>query len=167
MKKKLKWYIWAGILFTSITGTLSHFVYEWSGKNTLAGFFTPVNESTWEHMKMLFFPMLLFFIVLCITFYRTYPGIVQGGALGILFGTISIPVIFYTYSGILGKNYLWLDIATFFAAVLIAFTKSYRLALHYDARRSKYTFFALTCVILLFAAFISFTYHPPGLNLFR
>ena len=49
-----------GILFVSVTGTLSHFLYQFSGNCFLTGLFSPVGESTWEHMKLLFFPMLFY-----------------------------------------------------------------------------------------------------------
>ena len=58
--KQLKTTAIIGILFVLIVGTLSHYVYEWSGKAFLVGFFFPVSESTWEHMKLIFFPMLLY-----------------------------------------------------------------------------------------------------------
>lgn len=45
-----------GILFVLITGSVSHFLYDWTGKNPVVGLFTPANESIWEHMKLLFFP---------------------------------------------------------------------------------------------------------------
>ena len=53
-----KLFIW-GFLFMSVIGTLLHFVYEWSGNNSIVRLFAPWNESTWEHMKLLFFPMLV------------------------------------------------------------------------------------------------------------
>lgn len=43
-------------------GTLWHFVYEWSGENPIIGAIAPVNESVWEHLKLLFFPSLFYFI---------------------------------------------------------------------------------------------------------
>ena len=42
-----------------ILGTIFHFTYEWSGKKVIIGLFSAVNESTWEHLKLLFFPMLI------------------------------------------------------------------------------------------------------------
>ena len=45
-------------ILTLILGTLLHFLYEWTGYNYLVGFISPVNESTWEHLKLLFFPVL-------------------------------------------------------------------------------------------------------------
>jgi Family of unknown function (DUF6512) len=38
-----------------IAGTLQHFVYGWSGQNALVGLVSPVNESVWEHTKLLVF----------------------------------------------------------------------------------------------------------------
>lgn len=46
MKNHLKRYILIGIIFVTITGTLSHFIYEWSGKNPFLALFFPVNETT-------------------------------------------------------------------------------------------------------------------------
>ena len=49
-----------GTIFVSAAGTLLHFVYGWTGNHFIVGLFAPVNESTWEHMKLLYFPMLLY-----------------------------------------------------------------------------------------------------------
>ena len=63
MDKKLLLYLITGIIFTFLAGTLLHFAYEWSGTNFWVGLFAPVSESTWEHMKLLFFPMLIYSMV--------------------------------------------------------------------------------------------------------
>jgi Family of unknown function (DUF6512) len=42
----------AGVVIV-VAGTLLHFVYGWSGQNALAGLVSPVNESVWEHTKLL------------------------------------------------------------------------------------------------------------------
>lgn len=49
-----------GFFFTFIIGTLMHFTYHWTGCSAITGLFVPVNESMWEHLKMLAMPMLLF-----------------------------------------------------------------------------------------------------------
>ena len=51
----LKSYTLAGTIFVLVLGTLSHFFYEWSNDNPLIGLFSPINESVWEHMKLLSF----------------------------------------------------------------------------------------------------------------
>lgn len=46
-------------IFVMISGVLLHFTFGWSNNNVLIGTFSPVNESIWEHLKLLFFPMLI------------------------------------------------------------------------------------------------------------
>ena len=43
-------------VIASALGVLFHFMYEWTGENAIAGLFFPINESTWEHLKLIFFP---------------------------------------------------------------------------------------------------------------
>ena len=50
-------------IFSIIFGTLLHFLYEWSNENQIIALFSAVNESTWEHLKLVFFPMLVAGIV--------------------------------------------------------------------------------------------------------
>ena len=123
----LKRYTIAGLIFVLITGTLAHFAYEWSGCNRLLGLFFPVSESTWEHMKLVFFPLLLYSLFMTHKLKDSYPCIRCSLMCGIITGTFLIPVIFYTYSGILGRNYMFLDIATFTVSVIAAFAVIYRL----------------------------------------
>ena len=49
-----------GFAVTSLLGTVLHFLYEWLGEAVWIAPFSGVNESTWEHMKLLFWPMLAF-----------------------------------------------------------------------------------------------------------
>ena len=76
----------------------------------------------------------------------------------------NIPVLFYTYSGILGKNYMALDITTFVIAVLVSFIRTYRLTL--SCRGVPFLIPLWTAVIITFACFLLFTYLPPDLGLF-
>ncbi len=154
-----------GICFVLIIGTLSHFVYEWTGESYITGFFFPVNESTWEHMKLIFFPMLLYSFYMKWKLQDSYPYIGAPLMAGILAGTVSIPIIYYTYTGILGYHTLVLDILTFVAAVLIAFTATYRLTK--SCKAQKYRFILLGTVIFLMLCFFVFTYAPPDIGLFH
>ena len=70
--KQLKHCTFIGVIFVLIAGTLAHFLYDWSGKNFVIGFFTPINESIWEHIKLLFFPMLIYAPILILKFRRKY-----------------------------------------------------------------------------------------------
>ena len=160
----LKRYIIAGIVFVSVLGTLAHFFYQWSGENIFVGMFNPVSESTWEHMKLIFFPMALFSIFSYFSLREKYPCILSALTCGILAGTWMIPLLFYTYTGILGFNLAVLDISTFFISVLFAFYTIFRLAESCTA--SGYTILLTACVFLQYFAFMVFTYMPPSLGLF-
>lgn len=61
-KKILKYKIFSAI-FAIILGAILHFTYEWSGNNAFVGTFSSINESTWEHLKLAFFPMLITAII--------------------------------------------------------------------------------------------------------
>lgn len=161
---KLKRYTITGIIFVVITGIISHFIYEWSGKSFLLGLFFPVNESTWEHMKLSFFPMLLYSVYTDKKIGHDYPCAAPAFLFGSLLGSFFIPVIFYTYSGILGQNYLALDIATFILSILIAFTAAYQLTL--SCRLKPYTKALKLIVVITAVCFFIFTYYPPSLGVF-
>lgn len=161
---QLKSYTIIGTIFVIILGTLSHFFFDWSNHNFIVGLFTPVNESTWEHMKLVFFPMLLYFLVMIPTLKRAYPCISSASLSGLLLGTLLIPVIFYTYTGILGQNFLVLDIITFVLSVVIAFYAVYRLAI--SCRAHSYSLLLCAAVCFFMICFLIFTYDPPGISLF-
>ena len=126
MSRTLKWTL-SGAVFTMITGTLLHFAYDWSGGSAFAAAFSAVNESTWEHMKLLFFPMFLFSVVQVCCIGRTYPNFLAARTVSILLGLVLIPVLFYTYTGVLGYHVDWVNVAIFFVAALAAFALDFRL----------------------------------------
>ena len=106
---------------------LLHFVYDWSGGWGAAAAFSAVNESTWEHMKLLFFPMFLFSVVQVCCLGRNYPNFLAARGVSTVTGVALIPVLFYTYTGVLGRHLLWADIAVFYLSVLGAFALDFRL----------------------------------------
>ena len=94
----MRFYIIAGYLFTAVFGTLSHFLYDCSGQNLFIALFAPVNESIWEHMKLSFFPVLLyaFFLSYIRQPEKEFHTLRDALLLGNFVGTFSIPVLFYT-----------------------------------------------------------------------
>ena len=63
MKVSIKNFQIFSTIFVMILGTLLHFTYEWFGENLFIASFSAVNESTWKHLKLLFFPMLITIII--------------------------------------------------------------------------------------------------------
>ena len=161
-----KRYTAAGILFTAVLGTLTHFCYQWSGENPLLALVVPVSESTWEHMKMLFFPMLLWSLLESALLRKKYPDLFWADAAGILTGLLLIPAIFYTYSGILGRTWMIADILLFYVSILAGFLVRSRLARRRN-RPGISRWILLGALLAFLAAFFLFTWNPPAFGIFR
>lgn len=162
--KELKNYIRWGTILVAFLGTIFHFVYKWLGENPIAGLFVPVNESTWEHMKLLFFPMLIF-AAYSKKLSDVYPCLGSATALGTLVGTFLIPVLFYTYSGILGFNIQAIDISIFYISTAIAFYIIYKATTSCSAEPHKRLLNFL--IVAVFVSFIIFTIFPPDIAIFK
>lgn len=165
MENKLVCWEIIGFIFVVIFGSLLHFVYKWSGNNRIVGLFAPVNESTWEHLKLIFVPLLLFSIVEFLFIGKGYSNFVAAKALGIFLGMIAIVVIFYTYTGILGNHYLWADILTFVLGVAVAYLHSWRIV-NKQPIGSNSDIIGIILVLILTSCFAIFTFDPPHIPLF-
>lgn len=129
MREKKKLFIWqiVGTIFTIILGSMLHYTYELSGYNPLVGIISPTSESTVQHLKLLLTPFVIYAIVEYLAYGKGIPYFFIIKAFCVAIGMISIPVIFYTYTWILGRHILWVDIAIFFVSVIIAYSSSYSL----------------------------------------
>ena len=163
MKNIRSWLI-AGFIFTAVFGTFSHFFYGWSNENPLIGLISPVNESTWEHMKLVFFPVLIWSFFIPSRIRDKLPAFRPAFLLGGLWGTLSVPVLFYTYSGILGRNIAWADIAIFFISVFLVFRCTWILQNSERIYEKRTIIYILTVLFLIF--FFLFSFLPPDIGLF-
>jgi FtsH-binding integral membrane protein len=75
-------------------------------------------------------------------------------------------VLFYSYSGILGKNYAPIDIAIFFISVISAFYLLYRQS-KICKKTPGLTALFWAAVTGLTVCFFLFSYAPPGLGIFQ
>lgn len=154
-----------GVL-TLIAGTLLHFVYEWTGGNYLAGLISPVNESVWEHLKLLFFPVFFFSVFEYFYIGHFFPPFITARTAGCVSGMLFIVVFFYTYTGIIGTNYLWADILSFFLGVSLCYFLTWRLTITQKAGKQHTNFLCGLFLLFLVFLFFYFTTNPPGIQLF-
>ena len=157
-----KSFVITGILFTAILGTVLHFTYDWSGSLPPVGLIAPVSESVWEHLKLLFFPMLIFGLFTLGK--ERNPCQISAYCGGILFGVFLIPTLYYLYVMILGTNFLAADISIFYLSVIAAFL----FYSHFAANCALLPYRRIVCgaVLLLMICFFIFTYQPPSLPIF-
>jgi len=167
MGKRLFWWEAAGFLFVAAAGTALHFVYDFSGGRALAAAFSAVNESTWEHMKIFFFPFFLFSVAQLWFLGRNYPNFLAVRTLAILFGLALIPVLYYTYSGTLGFTVGWVNIAIFYAADLAAFLLDFRLLRRGRGGSLWLQVLGLAALWALAFLFVWCTFQPPAFGLWQ
>ena len=105
--------VWFGFLWSIVFGTVLHFLYGWTGENRVVGLYAAISESPWEHLKLLFFPVLVYTVWEYIWVGHRWKGYVLTRAEGALLGMLTITALFYTYTGICGRHWLWADILTF------------------------------------------------------
>ena len=160
-------YLWklAGFIFTSITGVLLHYLYDWSGQQPAVGLFSDVNESTWEHMKLLFFPMVIFTAIESHALSDQYENYWTSKLFGIIYGLALIPLLYYTVTGIFGVTPGWVNIAIFFLAVLGAYWLELQRLNH--SNKAYPRGFVLLVMAVIALAFFIFTFYPPHLPIFQ
>ena len=108
----------AGFALITFGGTILHFLYDWTGGNILIAPFSGVNESTWEHMKLLFWPLFLFALAQQ-PFFKGQNNYWCVKLAEIMLGLVLIPVLFYTYNGVFGESPDWINIAIFYITALL------------------------------------------------
>lgn len=165
MKKSIGLWQLMGFAITSLVGTLLHFLYEWTEEFVLIAPFSGVNESTWEHMKLLFWPMFLFAIFQSF-FFPDRKEFWCVKLKGTLLGLGLIPVLFYTYNGVIGTSPDWINIAFFFISAALAYIYETR-QFNNVPTRCKYPKFAFITLCAIALLFIIFTFLTPKIGLFQ
>ncbi len=151
-----------------IVGSLFHFLYDMSGHNSVVGLFSAVNESVWEHTKMVVLPPVLFWVI----FY-----LCKGKQLSIdknkwftaafaavLTMIITIPTIFYFYTEAFGVEVLWVDILI----LLISNIIGQIIGLHiYRYSKGIKWYVAIKFICLIIILYGIFTFYPPHIPIFK
>ena len=166
MKRSIPYWQIGGFLFTGALGTLLHFLFDLTGGSGVAALFSAVNESIWEHLKLLFYPMLAVAAAEYFAWGRQTPSFWCIKLIGILTGLTVIPVAYYTYTGALGITADWVNIALFFLTAGFVFWLESKLFLReFTCKlRSKWAVFI---IILIAINFTLFTFLPPRIPVFR
>ncbi|MFH5836936.1 DUF6512 family protein [Proteiniclasticum sp. C24MP] len=151
----------------SIAGPL-HFAYEWSGENFFVSLVAPVNESIWEHLKMVYWPTLLWWVLGYALFRKRsrLSGMrwAQSMAVSIIFGMLVIVLWYYTWAGAIGIEASWVNFSSMISVVI-----GQLLAMHvYRVTKPRWVYFMPGMIIVVSLAFMSgfFTYYPPSLPMF-
>ncbi|MHB1169357.1 MAG: DUF6512 family protein [Longimicrobiales bacterium] len=145
-------------------GVALHYVYDWTGQHAVAGIFAALNESTWEHLKLAFWPMLLV-APFHWWLYDRPVGWLPATAVRVVTAPLLIIVLFYGYTAILATHHLPLDLAVFALSVIGGEILGHRIM--------ERTFdgwvhvLAGVVIVLMIAAMVAFSFAPPDWFLFE
>ena len=174
MKLWMEKWQWIGFVVTGVLGVILHYLFDWTGEHPAAALISAVNESTWEHMKLLFYGLLFFALAERLLQKEPRSDFWAVKLKGTLLGLSLIPVLFYTYTGILGRSLDWLNIAIFYIAAAAAYLWETREVRRQETgtsgRKQRCRLQENTAVMALWilaALFTVFTFLPPELSLFR
>lgn len=157
-------------IFVTLLGVLLHFTYKWSNNNFFVGLFSAVNESTWEHLKLVFFPMLL---LTAWDILNKKKGIhytdtldeqfLPVRTLSILAAMAFTVITYYTFTGVIGKNIDFVNIAIYFLAVAFGFWTEKRI---YEKGTPVNNTASITILLVFAFLFFIFSYHSPNVGIF-
>jgi len=154
-----------GTIFIIFVGTALHFTYALSGNNLLVGSFSAVNESVWEHLKLPFWPSLLWMLIELYPLRKIVSNFFAAEVIGTIIMVVLIPTVFYSYTAFT-EEILAVDIATFMIAVIIGQIVSYKLFKQGQTSKTTETI-AIITIASLAVIFIAFTFYPPHLPIFQ
>lgn len=166
MKRSLKLLQIVGFIFTGIAGTLLHFLYDWTNQSIIVAPFSAVNESTWEHMKLLFFPMFVFALIEYRFIGKSCKSFWCVKLAGTSVGLLLIPMLYYAYIGAFGVNKDWFNIAIFFIAAGAVYCLE-ALLLKRKKPACKFQISALIILCLIGLSFMTYTFDQPKIPLFQ
>lgn len=165
-KEILKWEI-IGFVIIFFIGSFLHFAFELSGKFLPLALIAAVNESTWEHLKLAFWPALFFalFELCCLKFGKKTNNFWSAKTIGIASMPILIVIFFYSYRVFFPDSF-FMDIFIFALAIFLGQIISYKI-LAYEKMPKILDILAITALILIIIVFLLFTFHAPHWFLFK
>ena len=149
-------------ILTSLAGTALHFLYD-AVATPITALISPINESVWEHLKLLFWPMLTGALFLSRR-KSNKPRFWSSFFIALLAAPALLLTAFYGLKAV-GVESTVLDITLYYICMFFGFVLAR--ILYNKGRPEKIGGFALMAVILYTASLILFTFAAPDLPIFR
>jgi hypothetical protein len=165
-KKLVAWEI-GGFFFIGLVGALLHFTFELSNfESMVVAYFSAVNESTWEHLKMVFFPGLVFMLVEYTYVKDDVNNYFIAKTTSLFLMALLIAIGWYIYTPFTGRNVFPLDLTIFYTSVAIGQLVSYKL-LTAPPLAKGFRYAAVALFVVMLFSFSTFTFYPPHIFLFE
>ena len=139
---------------------VTHNIYEWIPSFTTSVFFS-VNESIWEHQKMIFTTTLIWGIIEYIILKRNKmncKNVISSVSLSAIFNIIIFLIIYTPIYIIFGHN-LIITLIIYFITIALASLVEY-VVLSKEKHLTKLNVFALIIILFIYILFGILTYYP-------
>jgi hypothetical protein len=166
VKRQIRKWELIGIAVIAGVGAVLHFAFEWSGELRAVAVFAAVNESVWEHLKLTYWPALLYAALEYRKIRNLSDNFIAAKAAGIYVMPAAIIALFYAYTTITGSDNLIADITIFVVAIALGQLTSYKILTLPSLSRRLYIL-AIIGLVALGVLFTLFTFHPPQVPMFR
>lgn len=149
----------------SVIGSLTHFTHGWFKKGILLHMFSALNESTWEHMKMLVAPTILVGILQYIFLRDRYINIFNSILILMSVELITMPLLYETLKRLVKKVPFPITILIFFLSIIFGLLAEYLILSNGIVILTEIVSFILVVVIV--GIFGIFSYYPPKISLLK
>jgi hypothetical protein len=147
-------------------GFLLHYLYSWTGNSKIIGLVVPVNESVWEHLKLGYLSVVLLSFVEFFQIRSRVNNYFFARIVGILAFEVTIILIFYSHTLIIGENIFLIDIFSYMIGAIVCQHITYMILrlqpFHLAIQR-----IGLAAIIAMGVLFGVTTYYPPHIAIFQ
>lgn len=153
-------------LFVIGFGSVLHFIYGWTNHSSVIGLFAPVNESVWEHLKLGFWSLMIFSIPEYFFIGKKVKNFFMAKLAGVIVLEMVIVVIFYTYTAILGKDLLAVDIGSYIVGAIVCQIIAMKIFIKTKQSR-RGNVLAIAGIVVIALILMLFTYITPRIPIFK
>lgn len=165
MNKKLAKLEFFGFIFVSVLGVIMHFAYEWSNESKVIALISPINESPWEHLKLLFFPYVIYGVYEAIRLTDEKFNVYFAKLIGILLAFFTTLSVYYISLGATGRQIEWVSIASFFIGAAVGYLISYNI-INKSIGRGLINGLSIAGLLIIALLFFFLTHFPIKIPLF-
>lgn len=154
-----------GVIISFILAIIFHFIYGWV-PNSVISVIAPVNESIWEHMKLIVTPSIIFSIFEYFIYKKKdieFNNFILSYAISSILGIIVYLLLYIPLNDIFGHK-AYIAISLLFLILIIVQIVSYYIMNKSNIKHSSDV--GILLILIIYFAFGYLTYHPPKINLF-
>jgi hypothetical protein len=163
-RSALKWEL-IGIAVIFLLGSALHFAFELLGEWSPVGVIAAVNESVFEHLKLTFWPTMLYAAITCKLLKNSTNNFIIAKTAAVYTMPLAIIVLYYAYTTLMGIENVFIDIFIFFVAVACGQLAGYRI-LTLTPLPVWLKWLSLVFLVILALIYGLFTYYPPHVPFF-